>query len=155
VANQLFSRQSDLIPARVMGQLKFCVIGCGGIGSNVVELLARMGAQSITVYDDDEVKEVNVAPGAFRIGEVGQYKASTLQAVAHKVTNDGVVKPITRRYMMQSGEYNIVIVTIDTLSGRRDIWERNSLDWEWWIDARMGRDIGCAYCVSGVLEHEW
>ena len=46
------------------------VIGAGGIGSNLIPILSRIGLYNITVYDPDIVEEKNITYQNFRICEV-------------------------------------------------------------------------------------
>jgi molybdopterin/thiamine biosynthesis adenylyltransferase len=44
----------------ILRKMKIAVIGCGGIGSLMIELLCRAGCQNITLIDDDYVDETNL-----------------------------------------------------------------------------------------------
>lgn len=44
----------------ILRRMKIAVIGCGGIGSLMVELLCRAGCQDIALIDDDYVDETNL-----------------------------------------------------------------------------------------------
>ncbi len=62
-----------------------CVIGLGGVGSWVVEALARSGVGALTIVDMDEVCLSNVNRQIHAMdGTVGQSKAS---ALAERVKN--------------------------------------------------------------------
>lgn len=45
---------------RLLGQLRVGVVGAGGTGSAVVEMLVRLGVGYVTVWDPDEIDETNI-----------------------------------------------------------------------------------------------
>lgn len=44
----------------LLGQAKVCVIGCGGLGGYIIEMLARIGVGHLTVVDGDRFDETNL-----------------------------------------------------------------------------------------------
>lgn len=62
-ADAIYGRQALLFGAvgqRILQDLTVVVVGCGGIGSIVVELLARLGVGHLILVDDDIVEITNV-----------------------------------------------------------------------------------------------
>lgn len=45
---------------KLLGESKVCVLGCGGLGGNIIEMLARLGIGTITVVDGDTFDESNL-----------------------------------------------------------------------------------------------
>ena len=43
-----------------LGELRVCLIGCGGIGSIFAETLGRLGVSKWTLIDDDRLEDVNL-----------------------------------------------------------------------------------------------
>ena len=80
----LYSRQILLDGWDIDAQerLKFsnvCIIGCGGIGCTLAELLARAGVGKITLIDPDTIEMSNLQRQlAFMPQDIGFYKAETL-----------------------------------------------------------------------------
>lgn len=69
-----------------------CVIGLGGVGSWVVEALARSGIGSLTLVDMDEVCLSNVNRQIHAMdGTIGQTKASALAARVKKIAPECAV----------------------------------------------------------------
>lgn len=69
-----------------------CVIGLGGVGSWVVEALARSGIGSLTLVDMDEVCLSNVNRQIHAMdGTIGQTKASVLAARVKKIAPECAV----------------------------------------------------------------
>lgn len=62
---------------KVLEQKKIAVIGCGGLGGYVLEMLARFGIGKIVVVDDDvfDAENINVQIAA-RYASLGEYKVN-------------------------------------------------------------------------------
>lgn len=93
-----FTRTIDLIGRPAFEKLQnssICVFGCGGVGSYVVEALARSGVGRITIVDNDVVDRSNINRQLIALNStVGMPKA---QAAAERVADinpDCVVTPV-------------------------------------------------------------
>lgn len=93
-----FTRTIDLIGRPAFEKLQnssVCVFGCGGVGSYVVEALARSGVGRITIVDNDVVDRSNINRQLIALSStVGMPKA---QAAAERVADinpDCVVTPV-------------------------------------------------------------
>lgn len=93
-----FTRTIDLIGRPAFEKLQnssVCVFGCGGVGSYVVEALARSGIGRITIVDNDVVDRSNINRQLIALNStVGMPKA---QAAAERVADinpDCVVTPV-------------------------------------------------------------
>lgn len=110
------------------------VIGCGSIGSNVAELLARYGIENITLWDFDIVEPHNLANQIYTTEDIGKEKtlalAEKLYAINPDLKNTLEIKgafanqPLTgfvfmcvdsvevRKQIMESQKYNMIIEAI-------------------------------------------
>lgn len=83
-----FTRTIDLIGRPAFEKLQnssVCVFGCGGVGSYVVEALARSGVGRITIVDNDVVDRSNINRQLIALNStVGMPKA---QAAAERVAD--------------------------------------------------------------------
>lgn len=70
-------------PKKVKG--KCHVIGCGSIGSNVAELLARYGIEDIVLYDFDIVESHNIANQLYTEEDVGKEKTVALAKILYRI----------------------------------------------------------------------
>lgn len=131
--------------------LNFVVIGAGGIGSNTAYVLACMGAENIVVYDDDIVEPENIGPAFYGRSDVGKFKVEALGERIADMTGVEIIA-MNSKYVDQYIENaDVVIVTVDGLSKRREVWEKglNLIEWQYWIDARMGG----AVCSAIMIKH--
>jgi len=85
-----FSRQIILKDIGILGQKKILssnvlIIGAGGLGSSVVEFLARAGIGSVGIVDDDKVSLSNLhRQSLYNTSDVGKFKV--------KITKDKIKK---------------------------------------------------------------
>lgn len=150
-----FSRQTLLVPDSV-SSLSVLVIGAGSLGSNTTNILARMGVGNLLTFDRDTLKEENLAPSCSGLDWLGENKA---RAIAEKiqVELDIAVAFNTNNYIGQRTFAEVVVVTVDSIAARREIWKsRSRIDGlRLWIDARMGKDQGGIYVWRGEQDTEW
>lgn len=141
------SRQSNIIKRSPAG-IKMLIIGAGGIGSNAAYMAACMGIGKITVYDPDDVGEENIAPQFYGVPDVGLSKALTLAVSINNTIGERVVKGVPERYVNQRERANIVLIGVDSLQKREDIWIENDIRWDVWLDGRMGGTMFTLYTVT-------
>lgn len=102
-------------------QSHVCVIGVGGVGSWVVESLARSGIGKITMIDPDEVSESNINRQLVALeNTIGQGKADVLKERIEQINPDcqitiieDLLKPENVRDYI-STDYDYVIDAIDS-----------------------------------------
>jgi len=70
----------------VLGRLHVAVVGAGGIGSAVVELLARLGVGELSAFDDDSLTASNVTRVfGSSLAEIGHAKASVASGNVERI----------------------------------------------------------------------
>jgi hypothetical protein len=92
-ADPLWDRQARLfgdLGQQTLGRLRVAVVGLGGVGSILVELLARLGVGNLVVVDDDTVDKTNLPRllGA-ELGDIGKPK-TLLAARNARRANPGI-----------------------------------------------------------------
>ena len=113
-------------PENVKGRCH--VIGCGSIGSNVAELLARYGIEDITLYDFDDVKSHNIANQIYTEEDIGKPKTECLANILYKIN------PRLKQKLRIKGEYTDQILTdyvfmcVDSVEVRQQIVQANRLN---------------------------
>ena len=93
-----YSRQSILKKVGILGKSKIknskvLVVGCGGLGSPVIDLLSRAGVGEIGMMDHDKVSISNIHRQVmFTSDDVGKYKVSILKKKISKINKNVKVK---------------------------------------------------------------
>ncbi len=79
----------------VLKASKVCVVGCGGLGGYVIEMLGRIGVGTITAIDGDVFDETNLNRQILSdVQNIGHSKALTAQKRMSLVNPDITIKPI-------------------------------------------------------------
>ena len=93
-----YSRQIVLKKVGIFGQKKIynskvLVVGCGGLGTPVIDLLSRAGVGEIGMMDHDKVSTSNLHRQViFTSDDVGKYKVSILKKKISKINKNVKVK---------------------------------------------------------------
>src|SRR3954471_151032 len=100
-----------------------CVVGVGGVGSWVVEALARSGVGQLTLVDLDEVCISNVNRQLHALdGEVGKPKVEVMAQRAHAINPECRIHARLEFFLesnadvILSGAYDYVVDAIDAIS---------------------------------------
>lgn len=109
---------------RLLGSMRFGVVGSGGTGSAVFEQLVRLGAGEIVLIDDDVVTETN--PTRIHesgMGDVGRPKVKVLADAADRIGLGTAVVPIDAKVTARSAfealrECDVVFGCTDDNAGR-------------------------------------
>lgn len=113
-------------PGKVKGRCH--VIGCGSIGSNVAEQLARYGIEDIVLYDFDIVERHNIANQLFTEEDVSKEKTQALAELLYKIN------PKLKHTLEIKGEYTNQILTdyvfmcVDSVEVRQQIVKQNMMN---------------------------
>lgn len=148
-----FSMQSDLFDP---GHARpVTVIGVGSVGSNVANMLARIGVERMTIIDGDAVESHNIPASRFTLDDLGYFKADI---VAKRLRDEvGLTVKAERRYY--EGEERLkgsVFACVDTMSARKKIWsqvKKNPLV-DVLIDTRVARRFFTVFCVRPSLPED-
>ncbi len=104
-----YSRQIILKKIGILGQKKIqsskvLVIGCGGLGTPVVDLLSRAGIGQIGIMDDDKVSLSNLHRQVmFTTKDIGKYKVRILEKKIDKINKSVKIKS----YREKANEKNL------------------------------------------------
>ena len=108
-------------PAKVKARCH--IIGCGSIGSNVAELLARYGVEDIVLWDFDVVEPHNIANQLYYQDQVDMPKTSALKDILEDINHDIRLK-LNGEYKGQPLE-GFVFMCVDSVDVRNMIVEAN------------------------------
>lgn len=104
-----------------------CVLGCGGLGGYIIEMLVRLGVGRITVVDGDVFDETNLNRQLLSNEDnIGQSKANQAAIQMHKINSDVEVKPISKFVTKENGYeilkgHHIVVDALDDIKVRKDV----------------------------------
>lgn len=131
---EAFSRTQMLLGAEAMERLRqahVLVFGVGGVGSFVVESLARCGVGALTLVDGDVVVSSNLNRQIHATVEtVGRKKVDVMRERILSVNPDCRVTPIQHFYLPDddggiiTGAFDYVVDAIDTVSAKLDIVQK-------------------------------
>jgi len=112
---------------------KVCVVGCGGIGGYIIEMLGRLGIGYITAIDKDAFEDSNLNRQILSNSEVlGKSKAITAKERMAIVNPDVFVNAIVSEFNAENGErllygHDLVIDALDNIETRlilQDVCEK-------------------------------
>lgn len=104
---------------------KVCVIGCGGLGGYVIELLGRLGIGHITAVDGDVFDETNLNRQLLSSESVlGNSKALEAEQRMKLVNSEVELKPIFAFLTEENcneiiGGHDVVVDALDNMTTRR------------------------------------
>ena len=84
-------KEEDLLKRNVKGisgklkKAKVCILGLGGLGSNVAVLLARSGIGYLKLVDFDIVEASNLNRQQYRISHVGMKKTEAIKTIIKEI----------------------------------------------------------------------
>ena len=84
-------KEEDLLKRNVKGiseklkKAKVCILGLGGLGSNVAVLLARAGIGYLKLIDFDVVEASNLNRQQYRISHIGMKKTEAMKTIIREI----------------------------------------------------------------------
>ena len=84
-------KEEDLLKRNVKGivkklkETKVCILGLGGLGSNVAILLARAGIGHLKLVDFDIVEASNLNRQQYRISHIGMKKTEAIKTIIKEI----------------------------------------------------------------------
>jgi len=104
---------------------KVCVVGCGGLGGYVIELLGRLGIGTITAVDGDVFEPTNLNRQLLSTEEaIGKSKAMAAVERMKQVNSDVTICPVQAFVTEENCDeiirsHDIVVDALDNMSARR------------------------------------
>lgn len=130
--------------------------GIGGIGSWLSLLLARLNIGFLTLIDNDDVEEVNLAGQLFATEHIGYSKVGSICNTINKYTNFRYYSSFTHRFD-SSYSSPIMICGFDNMQSRLEYFnswiqyiENNSCkEQSLFIDGRVSAEELQVFCITG------
>jgi molybdopterin/thiamine biosynthesis adenylyltransferase len=89
---------------RRLADFSVCVVGCGGLGGYIIEMLGRLGIGSIVAVDGDVFEPTNLNRQLLSLeGNLGQPKALAARDRMAAVNSSVAVRPVTERFTAENG----------------------------------------------------
>jgi len=127
------------------------IIGAGAIGSTVGMVLARMGADKVRIWDDDEVESKNIGNQSFLFKQIGSNKAKALKALMKCIDPDMRINAYDRRWTPDDGLAGFcTFLCVDSMEVRTQAFGMMSEACELVVDFRMGATNGTVYAGLGL-----
>ena len=117
-------KEEDLLKRNVKGisgklkKAKVCILGLGGLGSNVAILLARAGIGYLKLVDFDIVEASNLNRQQYRISHIGMKKTEAIRTIIKEVNPFVEVEILNKKIDRENilsivGDVEIVVEAFD------------------------------------------
>jgi molybdopterin/thiamine biosynthesis adenylyltransferase len=160
--SELYQRQLDIFnPDRTESQVGITIVGAGSIGSWVTLGLAKLGLQSVTVWDFDKVEMHNSPNQIYSPRDNGKFKVEALTEIVEDLTGLKIEaypkKFPPSEYNLDYSKYqrHLIISAVDSMESREMIWswlkDKNTEEYvHQLIDGRMGGENISVYAVRSL-----
>lgn len=108
----------------ILNNSKVCVVGCGGLGGYIIEMLGRLGLGTITAIDGDVFEESNLNRQILMYeASLGKNKALAAKERMSSINSKIIVKPV-REFVTEANaeqllcEHNVVVDALDNIPSR-------------------------------------
>ena len=117
-------KEEDLLKRNVKGiakklkETKVCILGLGGLGSNVAVLLARAGIGSLKLVDFDIVEASNLNRQQYRISHIGIKKTEAIRTIIKEINHFVEIEVLNKKVDRENilsivGDVEIVVEAFD------------------------------------------
>ena len=149
-----FDRQQSLQDNDTRKELKVCIVGAWGIGSNSCYCLAKQWIEHIKCIDFDKVEIENTGSQFYTEKHIGKYKVEALQEQVLEQTwvKIDIVKSKYRSTNIRG--YDVIVLALDNLETRKAIVD-DCDDWQIILDTRMVKRISQCFSFYGFQKERW
>lgn len=117
-------KEEDLLKRNVKGifeklkKAKVCILGLGGLGSNVAVLLARAGIGHLKLIDFDVVEASNLNRQQYRISHIGMKKTEAIRTIIKEINPFVEIEVLNKKVDRENilsivGDVEIVVEAFD------------------------------------------
>jgi len=142
-----YARNKILTPGEQnqLKQNKVAVIGCGGLGGYIIEMLARLGIGNITAVDGDVFEETNLNRQLLCVTDTLGKKKAVEAGIRIKKIDSGINVKVEDRYINKDNalqtikDHDVVVDALDSNTARHTV-----------LDACKSENIPCVHgAVAG------
>jgi sulfur carrier protein ThiS adenylyltransferase len=140
-------RQRGLVPPLRLAGCHAIVLGVGAIGRQVALQLAALGISRMTLYDDDVVQAVNLAPQGYWPEDMQQPKVHATAELCRRIHPPLSVTAVPERFKRSTGRElpgdgePVLFCCVDSIVTRRMIWETVRSSVRFFVDGRMSAEV--------------
>ena len=127
-------KEEDLLKRNVKGiskklkKARVCILGLGGLGSNVAVLLARAGIGSLKLVDFDIVEASNLNRQQYRISHIGMKKTEAIKTIIKEINPFVEIEVLNKKVDRENiysivGDIEIVVEAFDRAETKAMILE--------------------------------
>jgi len=120
------------------------IVGCGGVGSALGIILAKLGMSNFELWDFDKIDLVNIPNQFFKENSIGKLKTEELKENMELFSKDLDIEIVNQKFTTKNVLTKpIVCCCVDSMKARKDIFEKavKSKEAKLFIDTRMGGEI--------------
>jgi molybdopterin/thiamine biosynthesis adenylyltransferase len=147
--DERYIRQQELVNQERLAGLHVAVIGVGAVGSFTALSLCKMGVGKLTLIDPDVVSIENLPNQFYREEDLGKKKVAACAEILRSFDTQAKVETLSRPYIKQKLEADVVIAAVDSMDVRKRIWASvvSHRKVQLLIDPRMAARVIQVYCA--------
>ncbi len=113
---------------RTLSKKAVAIVGCGGLGGHVIELLSRLGVENLTVFDPDTFEETNLNRQILcTAGNIGESKVlaakERIASINPSVKITAVEEKFTENNSSIIAGHDLIIDAVDSIPARLELQE--------------------------------
>lgn len=151
-----WKRQTLIFNPEEFDHVNVTIVGLGNIGSQTALALARLGVRGLELYDHDKVEAHNLSSQSFDTSHLGEYKVHASEKQISLINPNSLSISIPKKFTGKGSVPKIVIIAVDTMKGRKQIFKemkKSKIFPDLLIDGRMGGPQIEVYSCTSF--HEW
>lgn len=150
LVDETTSRFSSAIWYENIRNKTIIVAGCGGIGSWVIFLLARVRPASLFIYDDDVVEAANMSGQLYNQDDIDIPKVTAITNTANSYSNYLNIFAINEKYTSECEATDIMICGFDNMRARNTFFT----NWLRHIESKSEKKRSTCLYLDGRLNAE-
>ena len=140
-------RQRAIVPPASLADCHALVIGVGAIGRQVALQLAAVGMPDMTLFDDDTVQVENLASQGYLLEDLHATKVAATAAQCRRINPEVRITSMAERFKRSTARRlpsygrQVVFLCVDSIQGRRLLWELLRPHVAFIVDGRMSAEV--------------
>jgi molybdopterin/thiamine biosynthesis adenylyltransferase len=122
---------------KIKNEKKVCIVGCGGVGSNLLPLLVRGGFLNLRIVDFDIVDESNLSRQSFKKSDIGKKKTFALKSYILEINQNVNIEIFDKKLNYENyknilNDVDLIVDATDNFESRKiinDFCEKKNKDW--------------------------